>query len=142
MATGVVAAGSAVSVVVAVAIGGEPDPADLIEDADDVVTVEAPIAGARVVYSAEVGRALFEAESLAAPRAGNVYRLWIVHGERWRPAGEFVPEGGAVSIVLDGAAEPSDVVVVTIEPETAGSDPNGDEIIRLSLVTPAQSSTG
>lgn len=142
LATGVLAAGSAVSVVVIVAIGGEPDPADLIADADDKVTIDAPIADARIVYSAEVGRVLFEADGLASPRDGNVYRLWVVEGDRWRPAGDFVPEDGGVSIVLDGPAEPSNVVVLTIEPEGSADDPTGEELVRFPLSTPAQSSTG
>ena len=122
--------------VVAVAIGGEPDLVDQIYSADDVVVLDvavSPFERTEVVYSLEIGRAIFTADGLPDPGVGRTYQLWFIDDDRTRSAGTFLPDEGSATVVLDGPADRGLVVGLTVEP-TGGSDqPTGEVLIAQPL---------
>lgn len=120
---GMLTAAAAVSVVVAAVIGGDPDVAERIRAADDVLVfeLESPLPAARIVYSSEVGRAMFVGEGLEAPGPQHTYQLWLLDDDGPRSAGTFQPEGGGATVVLDGTAETGSAVGLSVEP--AGGSP-------------------
>lgn len=136
LAAGLTAAAAALSVVVAVAIGGEPDLVEQIYAADDVVVIEvdgSPFANTQVVYSREVGRVIFVSDQLPDPGDDRTYQLWLIGDAGPRSAGTFLPENGAATVVLDGTAEPGLVVGLTIEPSGGSTQPTGEVLVAQPL---------
>jgi len=136
IAAGLLAAAAAVSVVVAVAIGGEPDLVDQIYAADDVVVLEvavSPFERTEVVYSLEIGRAIFTADGLPDPGVGRTYQLWFIGDNGPRPAGTFLPDDGSVTVVLDGPADTGLVVGLTVEPAGGSDQPTGEVLVAQPL---------
>lgn len=136
LAAGLTAAAAALSVVVAVAIGGEPDLVEQIYSADDVVVIEvdaSPFANTQVVYSREVGRVIFLTDELPDPGDDRTYQLWLIGNDGPRSAGTFLPEDGAATVVLEGTAEPGLVVGLTIEPSGGSAQPTGEVLVAQPL---------
>ncbi|MEX2279981.1 MAG: anti-sigma factor [Acidimicrobiia bacterium] len=136
LAAGLTAAAAALSVVVAVAIGGEPDLVEQIYAADDVVVLEvaaSPFANTQVVYSREVGRVIFVSDQLPDPGDDRTYQLWLIGDDGARSAGTFLPEDGTATVVLDGTAEPGLVVGLTIEPSGGSTQPTGEVLVAQPL---------
>lgn len=136
VAVGLTAAAAAVSVVLAVALGGGPDLAEQISSADDVVILEvpSPFGPTRVVYSQEVGRALFTADELPHPGAERTYQLWFIDDDgAARSAGTFLPEDGRARVVLEGAAAGDLVVGLTVEPAGGSRRPTGEMLVTQPL---------
>ena len=135
-AAGVAAAAAAVSVVVAVSLGGEPDIAEQILTAPDVVVLEvegAPFPGTEIVYSREVGRVLFTADELPDPGEGRTYQLWLIDDDGPSSAGTFLPTDGETVVVLDGTAEPGYTVGLTVEPAGGSPEPTGEILVAQPL---------
>lgn len=133
---GVAAAAAAVSVVVAVSLGGEPDIAEQILAAPDVVVLEvegAPFPDTEIVYSREVGRVLFTADALPDPGEGRTYQLWLIDDNGPSSAGTFLPSDGETVVVLDGTAEPGLTVGLTIEPAGGSTQPTGEILVAQPL---------
>lgn len=133
---GVAAAAAAVSVVVAVSLGAEPDIAEQILAAPDVVVLEvadAPFPDTEVVYSREVGRVLFTAGELPDPGEGRTYQLWLIDDDGPSSAGTFLPSDGETVVVLDGTAEPGYTVGLTIEPTGGSRQPTGEILVAQPL---------
>ncbi len=136
MVAGLVAAAAAVSVVVAVALSGGPDLVEQVYAADDVVVVEVadtPFRSTEIVYSREVGRALFVADGLPDPGAGFTYQLWFIGSDGPTSAGTFLPEAGQATVVLEGAASDRLTVGLTIEPEGGSEQPTGEVLVAQPL---------
>lgn len=135
-AAGVAAAAAAISVVVAVGLGGDPDIAEQVYAAPDVVVLEvenAPFPGTEIVYSREVGRVLFTADQLPDPGEGRTYQLWLIDEEGPSSAGTFLPEDGETVVVLEGTAEPGYTVGLTIEPAGGSTQPTGEVLVAQPL---------
>lgn len=133
---GVAAAAAAVSVVVAVGLGGEPNIAEQVLAAPDVVVIEvdaAPFPGTEIVYSREVGRVLFTADALPDPGEGRTYQLWLIDENGPSSAGTFLPSDGETVVVLDGTAEPGYTVGLTIEPSGGSPQPTGEILVAQPL---------
>jgi len=133
---GVAAAAAAISVVVAVSLGGDPDIAEQILAAPDVVVLEvdgAPFPGTEIAYSREVGRGLFTADALPDPGEGRTYQLWLIDDDGPSSAGTFLPTDGETVVVLDGTAEPGYTVGLTIEPAGGSTQPTGDILVAQPL---------
>lgn len=136
LAVGLTTAAAAVSVVVAVALGGEPDLVDQIYSADDVMVFEvdsSPFTNTQVVYSREVGRALFVSDDLPDPGPERTYQLWLIDDDGPRSAGTFEPEAGRAVVVLEGTAESGLTVGLTIEPAGGSSQPTGEVLVAQPL---------
>lgn len=136
LASGIVAAAAAVSVVIAVAIGGEPDVIEQVYAADDVVVLEvaaSPFDNTEVVYSREVGRVLFVTDGLPDPGEDRTYQLWLIDEDGPRSAGVFDAEGGTVTVVLEGTAEPGATVGLTVEPDGGSTQPTGEVLVAQPL---------
>lgn len=136
LAVGLTTAAAAVSVVVAVALGGEPDLVDQIYSADDVVVFEvdsSPFANTQVVYSREVGRVMFVSDELPDVGAERTYQLWLIDDGGPTSAGTFQPDAGRAVVVLDGTAEPGLTVGLTIEPAGGSSQPTGEVLVAQPL---------
>lgn len=136
LAVGLTAAVAALSVVVAVAISGEPDLVEQIHGADDVVALEveaSPFTNNRIVYSREVGRAIFVADDLPELGTDRTYQLWLIDDGNPRPAGIFLPEDGHATVVLDGTAETGAIVGLTVEPVGGSNQPTGEMLVAQPL---------
>ena len=136
LVVGLTAAVAALSVVVAVAMSGEPDLVEQIYGADDVVVLEvegAPFTNTQIVYSREVGRVIFVAEDLPEPGADHTYQLWLTDDGTSRAAGTFLPEDGHATVVLDGTAEAGAVVGLTVEPAGGSKQPTGVVLVEQPL---------
>lgn len=136
LAVGLTAAVAALSVVVAVAISGEPDLVEQIHGADDVVALEveaSPFTNNRIVYSREVGRAIFVADDLPELGTDRTYQLWLIDDGKPRPAGVFLPEDGHATVVLDGTAETGAIVGLTVEPAGGSNQPTGEMLVAQPL---------
>jgi hypothetical protein len=133
---GLTAAAGAVSVVVAVSLSGGPDLVEQVYAADDVVVLEvtdSPFDSIQVVYSREVGRALFVADGLPDPGSGRTYQLWLIGNDGPVSAGTFAPEDGRATVVLQGAASDRLTVGLTIEPEGGSDRPTGEVLVAQPL---------
>ncbi len=136
MVAGLVAAAAAISVVVAVAVSGGPDLVEQVYAADDVVVVDVadtPFQSVQIVYSREVGKALFVADGLPDPGQGFTYQLWFIGSDGPTSAGTFLPEAGQVTVVLEGAASNRLTVGLTIEPEGGSDQPTGEVLVAQPL---------
>jgi anti-sigma-K factor RskA len=136
LASGIVAAAAAVSVVIAVAIGGEPDVIEQVYAADDVVVLEvaaSPFDNTEVVYSREVGRVLFVTDGLPDPGEDRTYQLWLIDEDGPRSAGVFDADSGTVTVVLEGTAEPGATVGLTVEPDGGSTQPTGEVLVAQPL---------
>lgn len=90
-----------------------------------VVTREGTAAGgtahARVTYSPDEQRVVFQVDQLLPPSAGREYQLWVVRGQTPVSLGVFVTTAdGAGSVVTQTMLSPGEVLAVTVEP-TGGS---------------------
>jgi anti-sigma-K factor RskA len=133
---GLVAAAAALSVVVAVALSGGPDLVEQVYAADDVVVVgvaDTPFRSTQIVYSREVGRALFVADGLPHPGAGFTYQLWFIGSDGSTSAGTFLPDAGKATVVLQGTASDRLTVGLTIEPEGGSEEPTGEMLVAQPL---------
>lgn len=136
LVVGLTAAVAALSVVVAVAMSGEPDLVEQIRGADDVVEIEvegAPFTNTRVVYSREVGRAIFVADDLPDPGIDRTYQLWLIDNGTSRSGGTFLPEEGHATVVLEGTAETGAIVGLTVEPAGGSNQPTGVILVAQPL---------
>jgi len=90
-------------------------------------SVELSGATGRLVVAPE-GRAALVVRSLDAAPAGRTYEVWVIEGDRPRPAGLF--EGGeSEDVVLLERKVPADAVVaVTVEQDGGVGAPTGDPL--------------
>lgn len=86
-------------------------------------TVEFEGGVATAHWSASVGKVVLVADGLPTLPADKTFELWYVRGDEPIPAGTFAAEGGADTVLLDGAMEPGDTIAVTVE--EAGGSPDG-----------------
>ncbi|HVR33508.1 MAG TPA: anti-sigma factor [Acidimicrobiia bacterium] len=136
LAVGLTAAVAALSVVVAVAMSGEPDLVEQIHGADDVVVIDvegSPFTNTQVVYSREVGRVIFVADDLPEPGTDRTYQLWLIDDGTARSAGTFLPEDGHATVVLEGTAETGAIVGLTVEPADGSNQPTGEALVAQPL---------
>ena len=133
---GLLTAAAALSPVVAVSLSGGPDLVKQVYASDDVVVIDVaatPFRSTEIVYSREVGRALFVADGLPDPGAGFTYQLWFIGSDGPTSAGTFLPEAGQAIVVLEGAASDRLTVGLTIEPKGGSEQPTGEVLVAQPL---------
>lgn len=128
---------AAAAVVAALGIGGvivgrdEPAPSTIsaaarVIDAPDAETKTFRMAdGARatVVRSVSLNQAVITVEGMTPPPDGQVYELWLQHGEKMVAAG-FLPNGTDDTVLLSGDAASASAIGITTEPEGGSPEPN------------------
>jgi len=76
------------------------------------------------------GEAVLVVDGLGPAPAGKTYEMWVVsHGEDPQRAGLFPGEDGRDVVPVDGAVEPGQVVLVTVEPEGGVDAPTSEPIL-------------
>jgi Anti-sigma-K factor rskA/Putative zinc-finger len=80
------------------------------------------------------GEARVAAENLPQPAAGDVYKLWVQHGQVMQPSKTFVPDpDGSFQTVLHGPLAGADAVAVTEEAKPSVRQPTLPPVISAAL---------
>lgn len=97
-----------------------------VMSADDAQTRTFSMPGgarAVVVRSKQLNQAVLTVEGMTPPPSGEVYELWLQHGEHMVAAG-FLPTGSGDSVLLSGDAATATAVGITTEPEGGSPEPD------------------
>jgi hypothetical protein len=86
----------------------------------ETVALESAHPVSRVLMGFREAQVALFGSDIPDPGDGNVYRLWIGHGNRVAWVGDFRPENGVVAVLLEFDARQSDQIFVT---EESGADP-------------------
>jgi anti-sigma-K factor RskA len=87
-----------------------------------------------VVFSEQLGMAVFVAAGLSAPPAGKTYQLWFVRADGARPAGLFQPDAnGQATQVLEGDLAGAEAMAFTVEPAGGSAQPTSKPLLTLPL---------
>lgn len=110
------------------------DVASVLLAADSTEKILAAPAGvrARVVTSPASGKVVFIAHGLAAPGEGKTYELWLITDDGPSPAGLFLSDDGAATVLTE-LVPGADAIGVTIEPVGGSSTPSTPILISGAL---------
>lgn len=92
---------------------------------------------AHAVYRGQNGApiAVMTFSNLPTPPSGQVYRIWVRHGDTWTTLGTVEPDGhGSARMILEGPdlATFPDSLEITREPSTAGPTPGETVVVQWS----------
>jgi anti-sigma-K factor RskA len=131
--SGLAAAAAAVAIGLGIWAASLSDDLDSARNAIDVLgdpgarSVELSGAAGRLVVAPE-GQAALVVRGLDAAPPGRTYEVWVIEGNRPRPAGLF--EGGESEdvVLLERMVPPDAVVAVTVERDGGVEAPTGDPL--------------
>ena len=90
--------------------------------------------------SPDLDVACLVAEGLPDPGAGNVYRVWLIQGDKPVPIGQFVPQAGSgwVLLRIDRSLSAYQEVDVTVEPRDGHEERTGKQVLKGVLTLSSQ----
>lgn len=104
--------------------------------APDARTVSASVGAgwSSVVFSEQLGRAVFAAAGLDEPPDGRTYQLWYVGAQGARSAGLFQPDAnGEVTQLLEGDLADAQAIAFTVERAGGSAQPTSPPLAALEL---------
>ena len=110
-------------------------PADRVLAAADAVRVSAPVRGggtATVTRSASLRRAVLQVSGAPALASGRTYQAWYAVPAGFAAAG-LVPQGEAVTVLLEGDATLASGVGLTDEPAGGSPQPTTEPLALIAL---------
>ena len=110
-------------------------PADRVLAAADAVRVSAPVRGggtATVTRSASLRRAVLQVSGAPALASGRTYQAWYAVPAGFAAAG-LVPQGAAVTVLLEGDATLASGVGLTDEPAGGSPQPTTEPLALIAL---------
>ncbi|MYV71904.1 anti-sigma factor, partial [Streptomyces sp. SID2131] len=86
-----------------------------------------------LVHSPSQDRAVFAAAGMPAPPPGKVYQLWYDDSGTMRPAGLMTPGAATSAVLLEGPANRSAGIGITVEPAGGSSRPTSDPVATMAM---------
>ncbi|MEU0404313.1 anti-sigma factor [Streptomyces sp. NPDC006197] len=87
-------------------------------------------AGASVVSSQKLGKAVFITSGLPSPGSGKTYQLWLGQGGTMRSAGLIQGDG---TVFLEGDTAHANAVGLTVEPAGGSTQPTTKPLLLLNM---------
>ncbi|MFE0651410.1 anti-sigma factor domain-containing protein [Streptomyces sp. NPDC059534] len=86
-----------------------------------------------LVHSPSLDRAVFAAAGMPAPPSGKVYQLWYDDAGTMRPAGLMPPGSATSATLLEGPANRSAGIGITVEPEGGSPRPTSAPVATMAM---------
>ncbi|RSS38408.1 anti-sigma factor domain-containing protein [Streptomyces sp. WAC08241] len=86
-----------------------------------------------LVHSPSQDRAVFAAAGMPAPPPGKVYQLWYDDSGTMRPAGLMTPGAATSAVLLEGPANRSAGIGITVEPAGGSPRPTSDPVATMAM---------